>query len=105
MKKSLLTPTLAASLLLALTACDPHAGHPDQAGDAGPSPVSGYVSDMSRFDSFIATRPTPEQFRHVYPDVQLVMPGDITTREYRSNNSRYYAELDESGRIIGGSFQ
>lgn len=109
MKKSLIhtaiVTMLAAALLLVLGACDPHAGHPDQAGDHSATPASGYVSDMPRFKSFIASTPTPEQFRHAYPDVQLVMPGDITTREFRSNNSRYFAELDDSGRITGGSFQ
>lgn len=95
---------LAASLLFVLAACGPHAGHHDQV-DQSVAPVAGFVSDMPRFERFIATTPTPEQFRHAYPDVQLVMPCDITTREFRSNNSRYFAELDDSGRITGGSFQ
>jgi len=105
MKKPLLCNSLlAASLLLVLAACGPHAGHYDQA-DTSAAPIAGFVSDMPRFERFIATTPTPEQFRHAYPDVQLVMPGDITTREFRSNNSRYFAELDDSGRITGGRFQ
>jgi hypothetical protein len=37
--------------------------------------------------------------------VLLVMPGDIATREYRTDNSRYFARLDEAGRITGGVFQ
>jgi hypothetical protein len=32
------------------------------------------------------------------------MPGDITTKEMRLNNSRYFAELDADGRIVGGRF-
>jgi len=69
-----------------------------------PVPVHGFVTDMKAFDAFIATHPTPEQFRTSYPDVQLVMPGTITTMELRSNNSRYYPELDKDGRITGGHF-
>lgn len=65
----------------------------------------GFVTDMASFESFIATRPAPEDFRRVYPDVVLVMPGDVATREYRTNNSRYFVRLDDTGRIIGGQFQ
>jgi hypothetical protein len=69
-----------------------------------PTPVHGYVTDMKAFDAFIATHPTPEQFRAAYPNVQLVLPGTITTMEFRSNNSRYYADLDQDGHITGGHF-
>ena len=69
-----------------------------------PTPVHGFVTDMKAFDAFIATHPTPEQFRVTYPEVQLVMPGTITTMEFRSNNSRYYPEFDKDGRITGGRF-
>jgi len=69
-----------------------------------PTPVHGFVTDTKTFDAFIATHPTPEQFKAAYPDVQLVMPGTITTMELRSNNSRYYPELDKDGRITGGRF-
>jgi len=69
-----------------------------------PTPVHGFVTDMTAFNTFIATHPTPEQFRAAYPDVLLVLPGDISTREMRSNNSRYFAEVDASGRITGGKF-
>ncbi|WP_430391954.1 hypothetical protein [Dyella sp. 20L07] len=67
-------------------------------------PVHGFVTDTKGFDAFIATRPTPEQFRASYPDVQLVMPGTITTMDFRSNNSRYFVELDKVGHIVGGHF-
>ena len=69
-----------------------------------PAPVHGYITDTKAFDAFIATRPTPAQFRARYPDVQLLLPGDISTMEMRYNNSRYYAELDKDGRIAGGRF-
>lgn len=71
---------------------------------ATPAPVHGFVTDLSAFDVFIGTHPTPDQFRATYPDVQLVMPGTMTTLEFRSNNSRYYPELDKDGRITGGHF-
>lgn len=68
------------------------------------TPVHGFVTDLSRFDAFIASRPKPEVFRATYPDVQLVLPGMAVTREYRNNHSRYFAELDWAGRISGGHF-
>ena len=69
-----------------------------------PTPVHGLVTDMTAFDAFIAAHPTPEQFKAAYPDVLLVLPGTIATREMRSNNSRYFAEVDANGRITGGKF-
>lgn len=70
---------------------------------ATPAPVQGYVTDMTAFNAFIATHPTPAQFRAMYPDVQLVMPNTITTMDFRSNNSRYFVELKD-GHIVGGHF-
>jgi len=71
---------------------------------AAPAPVHGFVTEMTAFDAFIATHPTPEQFKAAYPDVLLVLPGTIATREMRSDNSRYFPELDANGRITGGKF-
>lgn len=71
---------------------------------AQPRPVAGFVTDMKAFDAFIATKPTPEQFRAAYPDVLLVTPDMMSTREMRQNNSRYFPKLDAEGRIVGGSF-
>jgi hypothetical protein len=70
-----------------------------------PEPRSGVVTDVVAFQEFITLAPTPEEFRQVYPDVVLILPGDIATREYRTDNSRFFAELDDDGRIVGGSFQ
>lgn len=69
------------------------------------APIAGFVTDLSSFDQFIATTPTPEQFRARYPDVTLVLPGSIATKEMRLNQSRYFAQLDSEGRITGGKFQ
>lgn len=71
---------------------------------ATPVPVRGFVTDLKAFDAFIATHPTPDQFRAAYPDVLLVTPGMPSTRELRNNNSRYFAELDKDGHITGGKF-
>ncbi|NGY06476.1 hypothetical protein [Solimonas terrae] len=70
-----------------------------------PKPVAGHVTDMKAFQDFIAGKPTPAQFRATYPDVLLILPGDISTRELRLDNSRYFAELDADGRINGGKFK
>jgi len=77
---------------------------PAVAAAAAPVPVHGFVTDTAAFDTFIATHPTAEQFKAAYPNVLLVLPGTIATREMRSNNSRYFAEVDANGRITGGKF-
>lgn len=69
------------------------------------TPITGFVTDVVSFEQFIATTPTPEQFKAQYPDVTLVLPGSITTKEMRMNRSRYFAQLDTQGRITGGKFQ
>lgn len=84
-------------LAIAVGAC--HQATPQQS-----TPVAGFVTDLKAFDAFIASHPTPEQFRTRYPDVQLVLPGTMTTMDFRTNNSRYYAELSEDGHITGGRF-
>lgn len=89
-------------LLLAGCACMNSAADP-----APPAPfavVKGEVTDMAAFEAFIALRPTPAAFRATYPDVLLVLPGDIATKELRLNHSRFFAELDVEGRISGGRF-
>lgn len=85
------------SLALALGACH------DTTHNVS-TPVAGFVTDMKSFDAFIATHPMPDQFRTAYPDVLLVLPGMPSTREFRNNNSRYFAQLDGNGHIIGGKF-
>lgn len=84
-------------LAIALSGC--HMWHRND-----PNAVSGPVINVQAFDSFVATHPTPDQFHKMYPDVKLVMPGMISTREYRPDNSRYFAKVDASGHIIGGEF-
>jgi hypothetical protein len=69
-----------------------------------PNAITGSVIDVQAFQAFVSTHPTPDQFRKKYPNVVLILPGMIATREYRPDNSRYFAKLDESGHIIGGQF-
>jgi len=87
--------------LLSLAAC----AAPTQQTAVTTAPTAGFVTDLPRFEQFIATAPTPEQFRAQYPDVTLVLPGSIATKEMRLNKSRYFAQLDGNGRITGGQFQ
>jgi hypothetical protein len=72
---------------------------------AEPTPVRGKVVDRRSFDNFIATRPGPFEFRRLYPDVTLVLPQDITTQEMRTDNSRFFAQLDADGKIVSGEFR
>jgi hypothetical protein len=94
---------VASMVWIGLAACTPLEPGTDPGAAAQVRP--GYVTDMETFRAFIATGPTPEAFRRTYPDVMLVMPGDITTQEYRTDNSRFFAEPDEAGRIRGGAFR
>ncbi|ADC72264.1 hypothetical protein TK90_1773 [Thioalkalivibrio sp. K90mix] len=71
----------------------------------GPEPRPGTVKQMNPFLHFLETRPTPEEFERVYPDVTLVLPGEIATHEYRQDHSRFFAELDDEGRIRDGDFR
>lgn len=88
--------------LLSLAAC---AAPTTQTTVSNTTPIAGFVTDMASFEQFIATQPTPEQFKARYPDVTLALPGSINTKEFRMNNSRYFAQLDAQGRITGGRFQ
>lgn len=92
---------LSFTLLLAITACTPAATPQAEA----PVSKAASVDDLPSFEQFIAGKPTPQDFRARYPNVTLVLPGDIATRELRMDRSRYFAELDEQQRISGGKFQ
>lgn len=95
-----------ACISLALVACvappAPAESVPPVIVPAAPSYV---VADLAAFESFIASHPTAQQFSARYPAVLLVLPGSITTKELRLNRSRYFADLDAQGRIVGGRFQ
>jgi hypothetical protein len=95
------TRLLALSVLgvaVALAGCH-HATRPD-----GSRVDKSGVVNMDSFESFIASHPTPDEFKKMYPGVQLMMPGTISTMEIRYDNSRFFPQLDKDGRIIGGDF-
>jgi hypothetical protein len=62
------------------------------------------VVDMAGFENFIATHPTADEFKKMYPGVQLMLPGTISTMEVRFDNSRFFPQMDKDGRIVGGDF-
>ena len=109
--RQLLTSVLLLGLTSQLGACaaptqtEPLAPAPPPPVAPPEAPVRTSVTDLAAFDAFIATRPTPESLRQRYPGLVVVMPGDITTRELRMDNSRYFVDLDDQGRITGGRFQ
>lgn len=92
-------------LISLVSAC--RMAEPTPPGPEGPLTAAspGKVDGLTAFDAFIASGPTAEAFRARYPGVLLVLPGDISTRELRSDRSRYFADLDEQQRIRGGRFQ
>lgn len=96
---------LTALLLLAACARTPSAPAAAPAAQQESRPLRISVTDLDAFKAYIAGKPTPAALRVRYPGLQLVMPGDITTKELRTDNSRYFVELDAEGRVSGGRFQ
>lgn len=92
-------------LLPGLAACAPAPQAQAVASTDDTQPVRTRITDLDSFNAYIATHPTPEALRAQYPGLFVVMPGDLTTRELRGDNSRYFVELDAQGRVVGGRFQ
>jgi hypothetical protein len=61
--------------------------------------------ERNAFEKFVAGKPTPVEFRAAYSCVSLLLPGDMATAEMRTDDSRYFAQVDAHGRIVGGSFR
>jgi len=76
---------------------------PSLDGSGAAPPPLGF--NVRAFTNFLETRPTPSEFRQVYPEIQLVMPTDIVTADYRVDYRRFFAYLDDLGRIEGGEFR
>ncbi|MEQ9811406.1 MAG: hypothetical protein RLO50_01385 [Azospirillaceae bacterium] len=76
---------------------------PSLDGSGAASPPLGF--NVRAFTNFLETRPTPAEFRQVYPEIQLVMPDDIVTADYRVDYRRFFVYLDALGRIEGGEFR
>lgn len=71
----------------------------------GVAAASTPMTDISGIPAFIESRPTPEEFAQAFPDVWLVLPGDIVSRSFCSQYYRFIAKLDADGRIKGGSLE
>lgn len=102
----LVIPAAVLSLIGAVSACAPR----PQAEPAPPAteettPLRTSVTDLDTFNAFIRTRPSPEALRAQYPGLTVVLPDDMATKEFRMDNSRYFVELDDDGRVTGGRFQ
>ena len=65
----------------------------------------GVWIDVVAFQQLLATHPHPDELRGAFPEVLVVLPGEIATREYRYDQSRFFALLDDSGLVYGGEFQ
>lgn len=61
--------------------------------------------DSAELRAFVESRPTPDEFHQAFPDVWLILPGDIVSRDTCSQYHRFIAELDPNGRISGGSLE
>lgn len=57
------------------------------------------------FKSFLATKPTPAQFHKRYPNVSLILFGAESGKNARTDDSRFFAQLDDNGHIVGGKFR
>ena len=71
----------------------------------GRSELSCGVTDLPAFERFVGGKPTVSEFRAAYSCLTLVLPGEVSSRELRNDNSRYFADVDGFGRVVGGHFQ
>jgi len=97
--RRILAPVILCASLLAIPA---GAATPEASAQAS---GNGNLDDRSALHAFVQSRPTPEEFQEAYPDVWLILPGDIVSRDVCSQYYRFIAELDSNGRISGGSLE
>jgi len=96
--RSLIVISLFAALVAVPAAASaPQPSEPDRTVDT--------AKDISELPAFVASRPTPEEFQQAFPEIWLVLPGDIVSRSVCSEYFRFMAELDAEGRISGGSLE
>lgn len=61
--------------------------------------------DIEKYvNQLIGERLTLKEFSNKLPNIHVVGPGDIVTMDIRTNNSRFFADVDENGIVIGGHF-
>lgn len=89
---------------MALAGCTRDAGAGSTATRACVAQPGAPAVPTAAFRDYLATRPTDAEFRARYPNITLVMPGDIATRELRLDCSRFFADVGIDGRIVGGRF-
>lgn len=65
----------------------------------------GVWIDVVAFQQLLASYPHPDDLRAAFPEVLIVLPDEIATREFRFDQSRFFAMLDERGLVYGGTFQ
>ena len=97
--RHVLIPAVLFAFLLAIPA---GAATPETSAQAS---GHGNLDDRSALHAFIQSRPTPEEFQEAYPEIWLILPGDIVSRDVCSQYYRFIAELDANGRIRGGSLE
>jgi hypothetical protein len=108
-RAALLTLLVAAPLAVGAQSVGLHGGNGWGTASSGGQGGNGWqaaplvgtcgVTRIAAFEAFVA------EFRAAYSCVQLVLPSEVSTRELRPDNSRYFAEMDKFGRITGGRFQ
>lgn len=64
----------------------------------------GVWVDVVAFQRLLATNPTPAELRAAFPEVLVILPDEMATREFRFDQSRFFAMLDDAGRVYGGEF-
>ena len=64
----------------------------------------GVWVDVVAFQRLLATNPSPAELRAAFPEVLVILPDEMATREFRFDQSRFFAMLDDAGRVYGGEF-
>ncbi len=95
---------LALAAAAALAACDDLAATADPAREACVRQAGSAGVPTMAFRDVLATKPTPAEFRARFPDITLVMPTDVATRELRLDCSRFFADPDDAGHVVAGRF-
>ncbi len=74
--------------------------------ESAPVHLACAVLDPAAFADYVGNHhPTLVELQGHINCLKIVMPGETATAEYRSDNSRFFAEMDTFGRITGGRFR
>lgn len=73
--------------------------------ESEPLDLSCGVLNRVAFERYVESHhPTLVELQGHINCLQVVMPGETTTLEHRTDNSRFFAVMDTFGRITGGTF-